>query len=180
MEICSLKDSLKGVRKPKTFVPDDDFQLFRIHGWILLEALKYTNKASCGLDEAQKKVWNDVFLNLKSDKSDIPSELHHLDRGGMTFPKSSFMPFMIKADLHYKEHTCEENFQRYGQKVGEVTKTQLLYNVELEGEFFRCIHPEETASNIKVTQRIYRDKCMNSGYKSTLIPGLKTPFCCSK
>ena len=116
-----------------------------------MEALKYTNKASCGLDEAQKKVWNDVFLNLKSDKSDIPSELHHLDRGGMTFPKSSFMPFMIKADLLYKEHTCEENFQRYGQKVDEVTKTQLLYNVELEGEFFRCIHPEETASNIKVT-----------------------------
>ena len=71
-------------------------------------------------------MWCDYCKELKlTDKANIPQELKYLDRGhgeGLTFQKTSFLPFAQRGDLMYKECTKEENVLKFGKNIPEVKR----------------------------------------------------------
>ena len=155
-------------------VPEDDFQLLKLNGWVLREVMAHTSKAS-KVKETEKAEWEACAASLLSDKSDLPSELKHIDKGlyeGMTFPKSTMLPFFRQTDFAYREITSEENQARYGRAIIQVTKTLMQCNQTLKEKFVesvRLLHNEVSEAVINKIYDVWLEKYLNARIQSTLI-----------
>ena len=125
--------------------PDEDHHLYKIHGWILYEMKKHLDKANCTLKEQERVAWEACVKSVtctKEEKANMPSQLHHLDKGlkeGMTFPRTSLLPFMRMCDLCFREFSSEENFLKFGKSLPNVIKLQMSSHSELKEVFIENI-----------------------------------------
>ena len=178
-QIVKLLESPKpntGRAKPKEKTPDKDYQLFRINGWVLREIIKHTSKKCTGLTESEILEWDSCVSKLKSDKSDLPLELKHLDKGlydGMVFPKATMLSFMRKSDLIFKDVTSEDSQQKFGNEVASVAKVTMKCHKELKMCFAEQLQWHNTATIeedlVNKMYNVWMEKYVNARIKDTII-----------
>ena len=162
--------------KPKEYKPDEEYALYKTHGWVLHEMKRHVNLKSCGRSNTEKEVWKQIQDTLVcKDKTMLPSELHHLDKGlyeGMTFPSNSFLPFMRLADVAFKEFTSGENQRKFGNKIAVITKMQMHAHVGLKEEFSTVVTSMNHDVGDEMIDAVFKfwiEKLCNMRIKDTII-----------
>lgn len=56
----------------------------------------------------------------QGEKINLPAALHYLDRGRLTFPQPSIIPFLRALEDRMLEILNETNYKRYGKRLFEV------------------------------------------------------------
>ena len=156
---------------------DVEHKLYNVHGWVLKEALAYcSKKKGCTLTADEKKIWKSVCDNIVSDdKSVLPNELKHLDRGGLTFPKPQMLPFMQECDLSCKALLTQASVKSQGDAIGEHIKSELKLNEELFLRFRQCVLEQPSdMTNVLLMKKMYdfwMEKFANVKIKDSLLIG---------
>jgi hypothetical protein len=103
--------------------PSDVVALHRICGWSLKSAIDQHRKHL--KLKASSNMANELNLleaiKLPSEaKQFLPSALQYLDRGGLTFMRSPFLPWMQGIEEKMVQHLNVDSYRRYGQKLFQV------------------------------------------------------------
>ena len=144
--------------------------------WFIHHIKIYIHKCQT-LKEQERVAWEACVKSvkcIKEEKANMPSQLHHLDKGlkeGMTFPRTSLLPFMRMCDLCFREFSSEENFLKFGKSLPNVIKLQMSSHSELKEVFIE---------NIRLCVLTFLVlcviKCIHSGWKNFVMLELKTTW----
>ncbi len=164
----------EGQQKDVEHLADEDFTLFKSHGWVLCEMKKHLNVK---LSDDEQIIWTEVQQNLVcKDKAKLPPKLLHVDKGlhdGMTFPTQDLLPFMRLADVTFKRCACSENQLNFGKNIASIIKLQMHSHVGLKGEFGRVISESCHISSV-ISDKIYDfwiEKYCNMRIKDSILIG---------
>lgn len=178
IEFLVKKRSSDQTKEKEVFSPDEDFALYRMHGWILPEMEKHANSKTCSLSEEKKSLWLEVKHSLVcKDKSTLPSKLHHHDKGtkqGMTFPTQEMLPFMRLSDVTFKEFTSEENQQKFGNNIANIVKLQMHAHVGMKHTFSEAVNKLCTKDCDSIMDKVFTfwiEKLSNMRINDTLLVG---------
>lgn len=175
-EIVSFLKMKRSPNASHEYKPDEEFVLYKSHGWILYEMKKHLEKKSCTLTKVERASWIEIQSSLTTkDKKTLPPSLHHLDKGlhgGMTFPSDILLPFMNLADVTFKELSAEENCQKFGKNITEIIKLQMHAHVGLKCTFYTAV--SQTCQDISedMVDKVYKfwiEKFCNMRIKDTFI-----------
>ncbi len=118
-------------------VEEDEVSLLRLGGWALFSAKSYRERAlkkksrinhTAGTLKQYSAELKVLEYLVMTDKSDLPVGITAQDRGGMTFPHPSLLPYIQSANQMFKELLNLESYRRYGKHLMEViTVKGLLY-----------------------------------------------------
>lgn len=121
IEAVSCKCSSSADTQPNTSTGSDDVALYHLGVWALLSIIKEHKKhIKKSTDEIiQKEI---AFLQsltvLHEKKSDLlPAAMLYLDRGRLTFPHPSLIPFLKSVEERILEILNEANYWRYGKRL---------------------------------------------------------------
>lgn len=102
----------------------DDASLYRLGGWALLSAIKYSKKelrkSPDSLEVQQELMLLQSLTASKEVKAGLPATLRYLDRGRLTFPQPSLIPFLRAVEERMLDVLNETNYKRYGKRLFEV------------------------------------------------------------
>lgn len=109
---------------------EDDVALLRLGGWALFSCIQYRKNALKG--KSKIKHTEEKLLTYKAElqilealvddkKVDLPTAITAQDRGYMTFPSPSMMPFVRSANKKIKEHINPSNYEKHGSKLFDVS-----------------------------------------------------------
>lgn len=102
----------------------DDVSLYRLGGWALLSAIKYCKKelrkSPDSLEVQQELMLLQSLTASKEIKAGLPAALRYLDRGRLTFPQPSLIPFLRAVEERMLDVFNETNYKRYGKRLLEV------------------------------------------------------------
>ena len=104
--------------------PSDDVALHRICGWALKSVTdNVTQKSKKQSSEHLKEHLRLLdAIKLPNDrKIDLPSPVQYLDRGGLTFMQLNLLPWMRAIEARMVLNLNSSSYQRYGEKLFEVT-----------------------------------------------------------
>lgn len=135
----------ESIEKDEPFKPSDDVALHRICGWALKSASDHL-KTHSRLDSGELNLIDSLKLP-QSDKHLLPKSVQYLDRGGLTFMKPSFWPWMNAAELKIIEYLNQKSYGMYGEKIFLVTHTAVSSDQTLLDQFQVGV----TESGIKTT-----------------------------
>ncbi len=131
-EVTRVLESLNVTdRVTDTIQADDDVSLMRLGGWALFSAKKYRERAlkhetKTKLTASKLQVYQKEIKVLESvvmsNKSELPIGIAAKDRGKLTLPHPSLVPFLRKANTAFKESLNHQCYQKYGPKLMEVNR----------------------------------------------------------
>lgn len=109
---------------------DDDVALLRLGGWALFSCIQYRKKALKGKSKikhtskklkAYKTELNILEALVDDKKVGLPSAITAQDRGYMTFPCPSMMPFVKELNKKIKECINPLSYATHGSKLFDVS-----------------------------------------------------------
>ena len=118
IEEISFGTSERGMTEPSDIVA-----LHRICGWALKSAIDQHHKhlkAKPSSDMANELNLLEAMKLPSEAKQSLPLALQHLDRGGLTFVRSPFMPWMQGIEEKMVQRLNADSYRRYGQKLFQV------------------------------------------------------------
>ena len=132
IEAVSCECGSNANTQPTTSKGSDDLALYRLGGWALLSIIKDRKKhiKKSTVEVVQREVSFLQSLTVSHErKSDLlPAALLYLDRGRLTFPHPSLIPFLRSVEKRILEVLNETNYRRYGKRLFEVQDhTMQLY-----------------------------------------------------
>ena len=108
---------------------DDDTSLYRLFGFSMFVSIqfrkrvwfgrlrkRYTYEHRC----AMRREYTLLTLLVESDKSVLPACIKFQDRGKMTFPHHSFLPFARACSKSIKTYLNDNAYKRHGRHVVQV------------------------------------------------------------
>lgn len=110
----------------------DDTALYRISGWAVKSAIDHRQRDIMHARGKKELVESDLKL-LKSmrlpqeAKVTLPIGAQLLDRGGLTFVKSEFLPWIRAVEASMKRFLNRNGYQRYGKNIFKVSGTDHAY-----------------------------------------------------
>lgn len=138
---------------------ESDDALYRLCGAQLHRMIKLrSDKVHGSKDRANKESSDDLFflqqlvMNNDEKKIYLSPALLSTERGGRTFPKKAFLPFVREVVTMVKEDVNEDNFKKYGENLFKITASKLQYSHDLQMCFDSCcaeISVEETEDDTK-------------------------------
>jgi hypothetical protein len=132
-----------------TVTEDDDVGLLRLGGWALFSCIQYRKNALKGKSKTKHTVKKlQVYkgelevLNLLVDdkKVGLPSAISAQDRGYMTFPSASMMPFMRELSRKMKQCINPSTYGQHGSKLFDVSPWLINNQKKLDLYFFPLPH----------------------------------------
>ena len=115
----------------------DDTALYRIGGWALFSATKLRKK-HLRENKENTNTLNEELSILKAlsishtEKETLPVGIKFLDRGGLTLPKKSLLPYLRVLESRMLDMLNDQNYKRYGNKLFEVQHTTSIYLIRNE------------------------------------------------
>ena len=110
-----------------TAIPDaDDVSLFRLCGWALFSCLNVQREKAFSKSTAGKKLEackTDIEIleyAVTEDKSQLPTAIKALDRGGMTFPHDSLLPFTYNVVRACRSYLSPSTYKKHGKNLIKV------------------------------------------------------------
>ena len=156
---------------PASNKPSDDVALHRICGWALKSAADYlrTQMSACASQE-HGKVANQLELtkSLKlpdSDKCLLPKLVQYLDRGGLTFLRPPFWPWMIAIEDKIADLLSQKHYRIHGDKIFRTTHTTITADQDLLDKFQHGIVEagiQSTTDTVKCVHKMLVDKICNA------------------
>lgn len=169
---------LEAVRENDDIEPDDDTSLYRLFGFGLHASIRLRKRVIYGKlhKRSRQQRRREYFVQLQilkslveTDKSVLPACIRLQDRGKMTFPNRSFLPFARECSREIKKHLNTSSFRKVGRHVMQVCfiknlpsvyyallYTQIAKRAALENDallmqfqmFVRYLHKEDVPENI--------------------------------
>ncbi len=157
---------------------EDEFQMYKLHGWILKQVIDAPSKANFTSDITDTAdCWITSARMLKADKlhDNLPKELRHYDKGmhdGLIFPTPKLLPFMRIIDCYFKEYSTEQDFNLFGPAVTEIIKMKIQNHIEIKAEFTETLHalcPDITEDVCSKMHLLWMQKFCNARIKNLLL-----------
>ena len=108
---------------------DDDTSLYRLFGFSLFVSIRFRKRVQFGrlrkrYTFERRRIYRQQYAILSSivetDKSVLPACIKIQDRGKMTFPHHSFLPFARACSKAIKMFLNNTTYQRHGRHVVQV------------------------------------------------------------
>ena len=108
---------------------DDDTSLYRLFGFSLFVSIRHRKRMcygrlrmKCTLERKRtyKQQYAVLVLLVEIDKSVLPACIKLQDRGKMTFPHHSFLPFARACSIAIKAHLNDIEYKRHGRHIVQV------------------------------------------------------------
>ena len=108
---------------------DDDTSLYRLFGFSLFVSIRIRKRMWYGRlrmkytlerKRTYKKQYALLVLLVETDKSVLPACIKFQDRGKMTFPHHSFLPFARACSIAIKAHLNDTAYKRHGRRIVQV------------------------------------------------------------
>ena len=77
----------------------------------------------------------EAMVASKEEKASLPKGLQFLDRGGLTFPKETIIPYLRVVEERMLDVLSKDNYRRYGEHLFEVSTQNTDAN-----HYFYSIH----------------------------------------
>ena len=115
---------------PTAYTDDSDVALLRLGGWALYSCINYRKLALKGKSKIIHtsdrleifKAELDILETLVDrQKVNMPTAISAQDRGYMTFPCTTMMPFVTIVNKMIKEHVNPVSYEKYGSKLFDVS-----------------------------------------------------------
>ena len=107
-----------------SFKPSDEVALHRICGWALKSAIDHVHtQTQISKENTTYTRQLELLKAMKlvhCDKHLLPMPVQYLDRGGLTFLKSLFWPWMTSIEESMIEKLNQKSYRLYGSKLFEV------------------------------------------------------------
>ena len=164
--ISSEIESISGPSCSTSMLPrgSDDVSLYRLGGWALLSAIKYRKKElklSPGKLELQQELMLLQLLTVsQEEKINLPAALRYLDRGRLTFPQPSIIPFLRALEDRMLEILNETNYKRYGKRLFQVGQKlplpQYILRYSILFPFFHADHKDHCSGRPESSANLSR------------------------
>ena len=151
--------------------PSDNVALHRICGWALRSAADHlrTQMSTCASQEHSRlssQLELTRFLKLPdSDKCLLPKPVQYLDRGGLTFFKPPFWPWMAAIEVNIAELLSQKYYRVHGDQLFRTTHTAITADQDLLGKF-QCgvaeARIQSTTDTVKCVHKMLVDKICNA------------------
>lgn len=108
---------------------DDDTSLYRLFGFSLFASIRLRKRIWYGQIRRKytterkwryKKEYTLLLSLVETDKSVLPACIKLQDRGKMTFPHHSFLPFARACSVAIKAHLNDTEYKRHGRTIVQV------------------------------------------------------------
>ena len=116
--------------------PSDHTALYRISGWALKSAIDYRTKYKTVKSEDELQLLK-ALKRSQVSKITIPAGAQYLDRGGLTFMKPEFLPWICEIEESIKNFLNQRGYQKYGKHIFRVSECMYLLNTYTH---ILCIH----------------------------------------
>ena len=112
-----ISASIQQTETTETAKPSDEVAVQRLCGWALKSATDLLKSQSPQSQEL--KLLASLSLD-KDDKPQLPLALQYLDRGGLTFMRPTFLPWMMAVEGKMVQHLNQKSYNQYGEKIFQV------------------------------------------------------------
>ncbi len=109
----------------------DSTALYRISGWAVKSAIDYRVKRSKkNKGEKRSQIEEEIELlkalkRTNSSKVTLPVGAQYLDRGGLTFVKSTLLPWLCALEESIKVNLNQKGYQKYGRTIFKVRRNNV-------------------------------------------------------
>ena len=127
---------------------DDDTSLYRLFGFSLFVSIRFRKRVWFGRLQkrytyerrrALKREYNILVSLVESDKSVLPACIKFQDRGKMTFPHHSFLPFARACSKAIKTYLNDTAYKHHGRHVVQVHVYMYMHKSICAGTTYMCI-----------------------------------------
>lgn len=104
----------------------DDTALYRISGWALKSVIDiYTHEQIPDADTKKELALLQAIKRPNSENITLPLGAKYIDRGGLTFVDSFFLPWLHAIEASMKTFLNQDGYRKYGKDIFTVINFKL-------------------------------------------------------